>query len=158
MSVKDLSMRQINKLKQEFLALSEDGNGSISANELSKLLREVKKRNNLSERDISRILENADKDGSGTIQVHEFLGAIGTKKDREIILKAFTNRSAILKQFSLIDKQGKGYITMEEFKHCLETTSNKRISKDKMEIVMQNSDKNGDGKIDFEEFLTAMTL
>ena len=151
-------MRQINKLKQEFLALSENGNGSISVHQLDKLLREVKKRNNLSERDISRILENADKDGSGTIEVHEFLGAIGTKKDREIILKAFTNRSAILKQFSMIDKQCKGYITMDEFKNCLETTSNKRITKDKMEGIMTNIDKNSDGKIDFEEFLTAMTL
>ena len=158
MSIKDLSMRQINKLKQEFMALSENGNGSISVNQLDKLLREVKKRNNLSERDISRILTNADKDGSGTIEVHEFLGAIATKKDREIILKAFTNRSAILKQFSMIDKKGRGYITMDEFKNCLETTSNKRITADKMEGIMTHIDKNGDGKIDFEEFLTAMTL
>ena len=151
-------MRQINKLKQEFIALSENGNGSISVIELDKLLREVKKRNNLSERDISRILANADKDGSGTVEVHEFLGAIETKKDREIILKAFTNRSAIMKQFSMIDKKGKGYITMDEFKNCLETTSNKSISKDKMEGIMTNIDKNRDGKIDFEEFLTAMTI
>lgn len=151
-------MRQINKLKQEFIALSENGKGVISVNELDKLLREVKKRNNLSERDISRILGNADKDGSGTVEVHEFLEAVGTKKDREIILKAFNNRSAILKQFSTIDKQGKGYLTMEEFKNCLETTSNKRITKDKMEEIMTNIDKNRDGKIDFEEFLTAMTL
>ena len=48
MSIKgDLSMRQINQLKKEFLALSDNGNGTISVNELDKLLREVKKRNNI---------------------------------------------------------------------------------------------------------------
>ena len=74
MSIKgDLSMRQINQLKKEFLALSDNGNGTISVNELDKLLREVKKRNNIPERDIARILANADKDGSGEIEVHEFL-------------------------------------------------------------------------------------
>lgn len=159
MSIKgDLSMRQINQLKKEFLALSDNGNGTISVNELDKLLREVKKRNNIPERDIARILANADKDGSGEIEVHEFLGALATKKDREIIIKAFTNRSAILKQFEAIDKNHKGYITKDQFKKCLESTTKMKITKDKMEAIMQNSDKNGDGKIDFEEFLIAMTL
>ena len=79
-------MRQINQLKKEFLALSDNGNGTISVNELAKLLREVKKRNNIPEREIARILTNADKDGSGEIEVHEFLGALATKKDREIII------------------------------------------------------------------------
>ena len=153
--------KQINKLKQEFLALSLMGdseNGTITTTELEKLLREVQKRNNITERDIERILSNSDKDHSGSIEVHEFLEAIATKKDREIIIKAFTNRSAIMKQFSALDKAHKGYITKEEFKKSLEICTNSKISNEKMDTVMKSTDKNGDGKIDFEEFLAAMTI
>ena len=151
------SMRQINKLKQDFMSLSDNGNGTISVHELDKLLRDVKKKQNFTDRDIERIINNSDKDGSGTIEVYEFLGAIGSKKDREIIIKAFNNRSAIIKQFSQVDKNKKGYITKEEFKKSLESNVNMKISKEKKDSILKSSDTNGDGKIDFEEFLVAMT-
>ena len=151
------SMRQINKLKQDFMSLSDNGNGTISVHELDKLLRDVKKKQNFTDRDIERIINNSDKDGSGTIEVYEFLGAIGSKKDREIIIKAFNNRSAIIKQFSQVDKNKKGYITKEEFKKSLESNVGMKITKEKMDSIMKSSDTDGDGKIDFEEFLVAMT-
>ena len=154
----DLSSRQINQLKQEFLALDENGDGTIPTGDLAKLLRGIKNTHKITEKDITRIVCDCDQDGSGTIKVYEFLGAIANKKDRDIIIKAFTIRSAIRKQFVDLDKNKDGYITREEFKKSLEKTSKSKLSKAQMDKIMQNADANGDNKIDYDEFITAMTL
>ena len=95
---------------------------TISGSEqLGKLLRAGKsKKNKLSEEDIAKILSDFDKDDSGTIEVYEFLGAITSRKHRDTVLKAFTNRSAIRKQFAKLDEDNDGEITRKEFQKCLE--------------------------------------
>ena len=111
-----------------------------------------------SDEEFEAAFQKMDKDGSGTIKVYEFLEAIAIKKDRDTIIKAFTNRSAIRKQFVKLDKDKKGYITRDQFKKSLETSSKTKLSKEQMDKIMKNADENGDGKIDYDEFLTAMTL
>ena len=155
----NLSNKQINQLKQEFLALDENGDGTIATEELGKLLRAGKsKKNKLSEEDIVKILSDFDKDGSGTIEVYEFLGAMATRKHRDTVLTAFTNRAAIRKQFAKLDEDKDGYITRKEFKKCLETCSERKVTEEEMDKVMSDCDPNGDGKLDFDEFITAMTI
>ena len=155
---KDLSARQITQLKQEFLALDENGDGTISTGELEKLIREVKSKLSLSEKDITKIIYDFDLDGSGTIDINEFLVAMATKKDRDVLIKAFTNRSAIRKQFVKFDKNKDGFISTKEFKTCLEKTTKTKLTQEQIEKIMRNSDKNGDGRIDYDEFISAMTI
>ena len=154
----DLSSRQITQLKSEFLALDENGDGTISTAELGKLLREVKNKLNMKEKDIEKILYDFDQDGSGTIEINEFLIAMATKKDRDVVIKAFSNRSAIRKQFVKFDKNKDGFISTKEFKKCLETTTKTKLTAEQIEKIMRNSDKNGDGRIDYDEFIVAMTI
>ena len=84
--------------------------------------------------------------------------AMATKKDRDTIIKAFTNRSSIRKQFVQFDKNKDGYISRDEFKKCLEKTTKTKLSKEQIEKIMRNSDRNGDGRIDYDEFIAAMTV
>lgn len=154
----DLSSRQISQLKAEFLALDENGDGTISKDELAKILREVKSKLNMTEKDIQRILYDFDQDGSGTIEVNEFLVAMANKKDRDFIIKAFTNRSSIRKQFVKFDKDKNGWIDKKEFKKCLETTTKTKLTKEQIDTIMKRTDQNGDGKIDYDEFIKAMTV
>ena len=155
----NLSNKQINQLKQEFLALDENGDGTIATEELGKLLRAGKsKKNKLSEEDIAKILSDFDKDDSGTIEVYEFLGAITSRKHRDTVLKAFTNRSAIRKQFDKLDEDKDGEITRNEFKKCLEKCSGRKVTEEQMDRIMKEYDPNGDGKLNFDEFIHAMTI
>ena len=154
----DLSSRQITQLKSEFLALDENKDGTISTVELGKLLREVKGKLNMTEKDITRIIYDFDQDGSGTIEVNEFLIAMASRKDRDVIIKAFSNRSAIRKQFVKFDKNKDGFISTKEFKKCLETTTKTKLTMEQIEQIMKKSVKNGDGRIDYDEFIGAMTI
>ena len=155
----NLSNKQINQLKQEFLALDENGDGTIATEELGKLLRAGKsKKNKLSEEDIAKILSDFDKDDSGTIEVYEFLGAITSRKHRDTVLKAFTNRSAIRKQFAKLDEDNDGEITRIEFQKCLEKCSKTKVTEEQMDRIMKDCDPNGDGKLNFDEFIDAMTI
>ena len=155
----NLSNKQINQLKQEFLALDENGDGTIATEELGKLLRAGKsKKNKLSEEDIAKILSDFDKDDSGTIEVYEFLGAITSRKHRDTVLKAFTNRSAIRKQFAKLDEDNDGEITRKEFQKCLEKCSKTKVTEEQMDRIMKEYDPNGDGKLNFDEFIDAMSI
>ena len=154
----DLSSRQISQLKTEFLALDENRDGTIQKDELGKILREVRSKFNMTEKDIQRILYDFDQDGSGTIDVNEFLVAMANKKDRDFIIKAFTNRSSIRKQFVKFDKDKNGWIDKKEFKKCLETTTKTKLTQEQIDTIMKRADHNGDGKIDYDEFIKAMTV
>ena len=117
-----LSGRKITQLKTEFLALDDNGDGTISASELRKCLMEVKQKLNKTDKDIDRILNDFDKNGDGIIEVNEFLEGMANKKNQGTVLKAITNRSLIRKQFKKFDKNKDGYINSKEFKICLERT------------------------------------
>ena len=62
-----------NKIKKEFLALDVDGDGDVSIKELEVLLRSVKRRLGMSEKDIRNALSDFDQDGDGTVDIEEFL-------------------------------------------------------------------------------------
>ena len=62
----ELSTRQINQLKTEFLALDENKDGRISTSELRKLIVGVQKKLNISEKDIDRIMGTFDSPGKFT--------------------------------------------------------------------------------------------
>ena len=152
-----LSSRQITQLKTEFLALDENGDGTISTSELRKCLMEVKQKLKKTDKDIDRILDDFDQDGSGTIEIYEFLTAMANKLDRDVAIKALTNRSSIRKQFRKYDKNKNGYIDAKEFKLCLETKTKTKLSQEEIEKIMKETDRNGDGKINYDEFISAMT-
>ena len=94
----DLSTRQITQLKTEFLALDDNKDGTISTAELGKLLSDAKGKLKMNDKDITRMLYDFDQDGSGTIEIDEFIKAMANKKEKDIIFKAFSHRSAIRKQ------------------------------------------------------------
>ncbi|KAK6308085.1 hypothetical protein J4Q44_G00213560 [Coregonus suidteri] len=57
--------------------------------------------------------------------------------------------------FRVFDKNGDGYIDLEELKTILESTG-EAITEDDIEELMKDGDKNNDGKIDYDEFLEFM--
>mmetsp|Transcript_27872 Transcript_27872/g.43490 ORF Transcript_27872/g.43490 Transcript_27872/m.43490 type:complete len:86 (+) Transcript_27872:80-337(+) len=66
--------------------------------------------------------------------------------------------------FRFFDQQGKGYVTIDEFKAGIRAlnASVKEVSgksapltDDQMEVLVGFIDKDGDGNVDYEEFLSA---
>ena len=57
------------KLKKDFLAMDADGDGTISTEEMGKVLRAMKTKLRMSESEIKRTLREFDMDGDGEIEV-----------------------------------------------------------------------------------------
>ena len=153
----NLSEQEIAKLKRQFLALDADGNGEISADELKGIFKDPRLK--MSEKEVDLLLQDFDADGSGAIDIREFLMIMSNRNKKEIhelIHKAVVIRSAIRKSFKEFDQDGDGYITRKEFKTVMRRQK-KSVTEAQLNAMVKDADRNGDEKIDYDEFLLAFT-
>ena len=154
---KQLSEKDIEKLQKEFLELDGDGDGTITVEEIGKVLRSMRTQLKVSESEIKRVLRDIDKDGDGVINMKEYFGNMKNKTDRHLIHRALVHRSKARKQFEKFDKDGSGFVTMEEIKQVFEERTGGAVTLAQVEEMLKGSDKNSDGKINYEEFCVMMS-
>ena len=141
------------KLKKEFLALDINGDGVISLDELHLLLKSLKSKLKMSEREIKRFEKEFDKDGDGTIDLEEFFEMVQNSSERGIIHKALIQRSGIRKIFQKYDKDGNGVITRDEFRKIVEDKYQVTMMQSQADALMEEADVDDSGYIEFDEFM-----
>ncbi|CAE8643016.1 unnamed protein product [Polarella glacialis] len=99
--------------------------------------------------DLKDIMEGLDADGSGFIDYTEFLAATLDKKQ-------YMAEDACWQAFKVFDRDGNGKISREELAQVLADDTVKASFAKDMEAMMKEVDINGDGEIDFDEFMTMM--
>ena len=152
-----LTQDQIKKMKSEFLALDADGDGTITVNELEKVLRSMRGKLKASDADIKRAIKEIDKDGDGTIELEEYMKSRKNKTNMDLIHRALVQRSRVRKEFERFDVDQSGYITKEELMAVIQARAAVTISEEQIDQMMGDSDENQDGKISYEEFVLIMT-
>ena len=99
------------------------------------------------------MLKAADTDGSGEIDYTEFLAAT---MDPKIFMREDYLKTA----FKMFDKDGSGYIDAHEIAVFLKSKNFNLKEKNDPELLckkaIQNVDLNGDGQIDYDEFVRMM--
>lgn len=101
--------------------------------------------------EVKTILANFDKDESGKIDFNEFLAILKEKmlnRDPEEQLK---------KAFQLFDFEGAGKISIQNLRTIAKEIGD-TVEEDDLYGMIQEFDKDGDGKINEEEFLEIMKL
>lgn len=137
----------IKQLKEIFLGIDKDGNGTLSFDELEEGLRRMEVANWES---IYESLKAADTDKSGEIDYTEFIAAT---LDSQVYMKEEYLKAA----FNMFDTDGSGKIDNEEVKDLLNNDELKNLaSKEAIQTALEEIDQNGDGEIDFEEFKEMM--
>ena len=154
---KPLKESKINEMKNEFLKLDIDGDGSISLEELGKILRSMKGKLKVSEEEIEKVLKEIDKDKDGYIDVKEYFANMENSTSKNLIHRALVQRSKARKAFEKFDKDGSGFITTEELLEVFEELMGGPVTIDQFETMIQECNKNKDGKINYEEFVVLMT-
>merc|ERR1712194_653857 len=143
-----LSEQQIKALRETFVALDENGDGLLTVAEMKAGL--TKSGVEEIPVDLQQIVNEVDADGNGLIDYTEFLAATLQKK-------LYIQEELCWKAFSIFDQNGDGQITREELKQVLNSGEFEgEVGAERIDNLMQEVDANGDGMIDFDEFMAMM--
>jgi len=150
-----LSEKDIHDLKEAFSLFDSDGDGVVNAIDLGRVMHDLGQDPTYS--DLLTMIKEVDADGNGTIDFSEFMSmmALSAKADREAVKKAPEDTVELRTAFKLFDLNSDGYIDTSELKHIVHTLGNE-VSDEEAADILRENDLNGDGKIDYEEFVKMM--
>ena len=140
-----LDENEINNLKKAFEAFDKVNDGQITFQELKEGLLQLKSAN-IKEEDIKRLFDSIDVDKNGRIDYSEFLAATLQKVN-------YSKQERLLEAFHKFDKDDSGFITKDEL---ISTLKASKSQEKEIEEIIKAVDKNGDGNIDYMEFLELM--
>eukprot|EP00656_Telonema_subtile_P009296 TRINITY_DN1436_c0_g2_i2.p2 TRINITY_DN1436_c0_g2~~TRINITY_DN1436_c0_g2_i2.p2 ORF type:complete len:170 (-),score=77.57 TRINITY_DN1436_c0_g2_i2:145-654(-) len=143
----DLTEEQKQEIREAFDLFDTDGSGAIDAKELKVAMRalgfEPKKE------EIKKMVNDLDRDGDGTVDFDEFVqmmsGKMGAKDAKEQLLEGF----------ALYDEEESGKITFENLKRVAGELG-ETMGDDELQEMIDEADRDGDGAINEEDFLTMM--
>lgn len=151
---RQVSDESIQKMRDLFQFIDVDNSGSITFQELDEGLERLDV--DLATRaEITRVMCDIDIDGNGTIDYTEFIAATINK---QIYMKEEVCRAT----FGMFDMNGDGVVCQQDLHKMLlqiqngETTGPIGIAVEDVEQIMKEADANGDGKLEFREFMALM--
>ncbi|KAK8682475.1 hypothetical protein V6N13_054862 [Hibiscus sabdariffa] len=143
----NLPNEQIDLIIEMFNTMDADDNGYLSFEELRDGLHNIG--HSVSDHDVKMLMEAADIDGNGTLSCEEFVIMV-------VHLKRIGNDEHLTQAFHHFDTNQSGYIEFEELREALlqddPGPNNEQLIKD----IMQDVDRDKDGRISFQEFKAMM--
>ena len=140
-----LEDNEIKDLKDIFYAFDQDKDGQISLKELQDGILQLKS-SHLNEKEILNLFKSIDVNKNYRIDYTEFLAATISEKN-------YIRRERLFEAFCILDKDNDGKISKEELMEVLKT---EKKQEKEIEKYIKMVDINGDGSIDYTEFLQLM--
>ena len=140
-----LDESEIDSLKKTFEAFNLQKDGQISYEELKKGLKELNCQK-ITDEELSELFKSIDVDKNGKIDYTEFLAATLQKK-------MYLKEERLYEAFCNFDLDGCGKITKEELMNVLKSDPSQERE---IENIIKSIDKNGEGSINYKEFLEMM--
>jgi len=134
---------QVKTFSDMFMLVDKDGTMTVDCSELQYILRLLGYEAEPSE--VTLIMEKYDLDGSGTIDFDEYLMFMEDwmTNDEEQIREAF----------QVFDREGKGYLTIDELKVALTKYGGEEFTDEEAEGFFRAIDADGDGCMTADEFI-----
>ncbi|KAJ8904381.1 hypothetical protein NDN08_000900 [Rhodosorus marinus] len=146
-TTQDLSDEKVKEFREAFALFDKDRDGSITIDELGGVMRSLD--STPSEEVLRMMISEVDADGNGSIDFAEFLTLMARK------MKQSDGQDEILEAFKVFDKDGSGKISAEELRNVLLKLGENLTSEEATDLI-KAADLNGDGEIDYEEFVKMM--
>ena len=136
-----LNDKEIKDLKETFCTMDINKDGSLTLEEVKNSLKKY-----MNENDIEKAFKVIDINNSNKIEYTEFISSLISKKE-------FLKEEKLLEIFKTLDKDGNGTISKEEIKNVL---NGQDLDENDIKQFILKFDLNGDGKIDYYEFVSNM--
>ena len=142
-----LKEKDIKQLKEMFYEMDVNKDGILSIEEIKDCLKKLKLEKDLNKEEIIKLFKGIDTNNSRRIEYTEFLSAAMEKNE-------YLKEERLLDIFKMLDKDGSGKITKDDIKKIL---NNEDIDEEELKQFIVKFDLNGDGEIDYYEFINGMT-
>merc|ERR1712224_1143213 len=146
--VDQLTEEQINEFKKALSLFDEDSDGTITTKELGTVMRSLGQ--NPTEAELQDMINEVDTNWNGTVEFPEFLTMMASK------MKARDSEEEIKEAFHVFDKDGNGFISAAEIRHVM-TNLGEKLTDEEEDEMIREADIDGDGQVNYEEFVTMMT-
>ena len=150
-----LTLRDIDEYKSALALCDKDHDGKVSAQEMGNIMRTLGK--NFSNQELNSIIQEIEIKGKGFIELDKFIELMAHNKIDENTLKI--EQTNLINAFKYFDREQTGLIDYEEFKHILQSVS-ERLSQDEIksldELCLSQVDENG--KFNYKDFLDLIIL
>ncbi|XP_028123940.1 calmodulin-like protein 8 isoform X2 [Camellia sinensis] len=155
----ELSEEQIAEFQEAFCLLDKDGDGKhmflfgmicIGCITIEELATAVKSIDQIpTEEDLQSMISEVDVNGNGTIEFGEFLHLLATK------MKESEAEEELKEAFKVFDKDQDGYISPNELRNVMFNLG-ERLTDEEVEQMIRDADLDGNGLIDYKEFVRMM--
>merc|ERR1712012_93328 len=144
-ATENLSEEKLEEFKEIFSFFDRDGGGFISYLELGQVMRTFGW--TPTESELQELICEIDQDGNGEISFNEFVWLMTRDlHDDEI-------EDEIREAFRCFDKDGHGFIPVTDLSRVLQNVGDK-LTEDETEEFLTEADLDGDGNVNYEEFVT----
>ena len=140
-----LNDKEIMELKNIFIEIDTNNDGTISLEEMKTAIKKIKSKD-IKENEVDDIFKGIDTDSNNQIEFTEFISATLEKSQ-------YLKEERLMEIFTALDKDKNGKISKKEVKEALH---NEKISDDNIKMFIDKFDLNGDGVIDYNEFVASM--
>ena len=145
--VENLSEERITEFKAAFELFDKDRDGAINNKELGTVMRNLGQ--NPSEEELKQLIREVDLNGNGTIDFKEFMCLMVKKmKDNDF-------DEELQEAFKVFDRDQNGYISSHELRHTM-TNLGENLTPEEVEEMIKEADIDGDGQVDYQEFVKMM--
>ena len=143
-----LTEEQIAEFKEAFSLFDKDGDGTITTKELGTVMRSLDQ--SPTEAELQVMINEVDADDNGTIDFPEFLTMMARK------MKDADSEEEIREAFTAFEKDANGFISVAQLRHLM-TNVGEKLTDAEVDEMVRELDVDGDGKVNYEEFVTMMT-
>ncbi|XP_039752250.1 neo-calmodulin-like [Pararge aegeria] len=150
-----ITRTQMKEFREAFRLFDKDGDGTITKEELGRVMRSLGQFARVEE--LHDMLQEVDSDGDGNVSFEEFVnilsksmsGAAGGTSSAE------QEERELRDAFRVFDKHNRGYICASDLRAVLQCLG-EDLSEEEIEDMIKEVDSDGDGRIDFLEFVRAL--
>jgi len=143
-----MSKSERDNLSKVFKAFDKNGDGKLDMAEVKEGYLEHYGRI-MSDQEVEQMFAAVDTDNSGFIDYTEFVVAATNQQN-------LTSQEKLQAAFKMFDKDDSGKISADEIREVLCFGGTNQLSVEAVDQIIKQVDENGDGEIEFEEFVAMM--